>query len=213
MRRGLLALLCGLGVIAPASAQQVPIVRMEIEPEVVSVGEPVELRITVLAPTWFPKPPVYPSFELANVMTRVSPDGSYPISERVGAESWSGILRSYEIYPLIGATYRFDAKTVTVTWADPNTRSPLTKEVGLPAVEFRAAVPSGAELLDPYLAGRAFTITREIEGEVDGLSVGDALVVHYTAELAGLAAVFLPPMFSDPSAEASSKIDIRSVGA
>ncbi len=208
MRRGFLVLLCGLGFIAPAAAQEAPIVRIEIEPEVVSVGEPVELRITLLAPTWFPKPPVYPSFELANAMTREPPDSSYPISARVGADTWSGILRSYEIYPLIAATYRLDAKTVTVTWADPETRSPITREVGLPTVEFRAVVPSGAEALDPYLAGRAFTITREIEGEIEGevkaLSVGDALVVRYTAELVGLAAVFLPPMFSDLRAEGAA---------
>ncbi len=44
MRRGLLALLCSLTFIASASAQEAPIVRMEIEPQLVSVGEPVELR-------------------------------------------------------------------------------------------------------------------------------------------------------------------------
>ena len=138
MRHGFLALLCGLGFIAPASAQEPPIVRMELEPKVVSVGEPVELRITVLAPTWFPRPPVYPSFELANAMTRVPPDSSYPISERVGAETWSGITRSYELYPLIAATYRLAAKTITVTWADPETRSPVAREVGLKGYHARS---------------------------------------------------------------------------
>ena len=204
MRHGILALACGLGFIATASAEETPIVRMEIFPKVVSVGERVELQITVLAPTWFPKPPIYPSFELVNAMTVVPPDSSYPISERVGSETWSGILRSYDIYPLIRATYRLDAKTVTVTWADPETRSPLVREISLPAIEFRAIVPAGAEALDPYLAGSSLTITREIEGEVEELSVGDALVVHYTAELEGLAAIFLPPMFSDPRAKGAA---------
>jgi hypothetical protein len=204
MRSGLFVFVVAVFLVASASAQEVPIVRIEIEPDVVSVGEPVELRVIVLAPTWFPKPPVYPTFELANAMTLVPPDSSYPTSERVGTETWSGISRSYEIYPLIGATYRLDAKTVSVTWSDPETRLPLTRELPLPAVQFRAVVPKGAEALDPYLAGRALTVTREIEGEIEDLSVGDALVVHYTAELSGLAAVFLPPMFNDPSVEGAA---------
>lgn len=204
MLHRLLTLLASLIFLTTASADEVPIVRMEIEPEVVSVGEPVELRITVLVPTWFAKPPIYPSFEMANAMTRLPPDSSYPTSERVGAETWSGIVRSYEIVPLIGATYRFDPKTVAVTWANPETSRPLTRDVRLPAAEFRAVVPPGAEALDPYLAGSKLTITREIEGEIEGLSVGDALVVRYTAELEGLAAVFLPPMFSDPRAEGAA---------
>jgi len=204
MRQRLFVFLSSLVFVASAFAEEAPIVRIEIEPEVVSVGEPVALTITVLAPTWFPKPPVYPSFDLANAMTRLPPNSSYPISERVGAETWSGITRNYEIYPLIAALYQLDAKTVTVTWADPDTRSPITREVELPAVAFRAVVPPGAEGLDPYLAGRALTITREIDGNVDELSVGDAIVVRYTAELTGLAAVFLPPMFPDPYAEGAA---------
>ncbi len=201
MRRSLFLFLSFLVFVASAFAEEAPIVRIEIEPRVVSVGEPVALTITVLAPTWFPKPPVYPSFDLANAMTRLPPDSSYPISERVGTETWSGITRSYEIYPLIAASYQLDAKTVTVTWADPDTRSPITRDVELPAVAFRAVVPPGAEGLDPYLAGRALTITRDIDGEVEELWVGDAIVVRYTAELTGLAAVFLPPMFPKPYAE------------
>ncbi len=204
MRRGILTLICGLVFIAPGFAQDAPIVRMEIDPREVSVGERVELHITILVPTWFPKPPIYPSFELINAMTRIPPDSSYPISERVEAETWSGIVRSYEIYPLTAAIYRLEAKTVTVTWADPETRSPLVREVVLPRIEFRATVPAGAESLDPYLVGTKLTITREIEGKVEELSVGDALVVHYTAELEGLAALFLPPMFLNPSAEGAA---------
>ena len=73
MRHSLFVFLSFLVFVASAFAEEAPIVRIEIEPKVVSVGEPVALTITVLAPTWFPKPPVYPSFDLANAMTRVSP--------------------------------------------------------------------------------------------------------------------------------------------
>jgi hypothetical protein len=104
---------------ATVFAQEQPIVRVTVTPSSVIVGEPAELTVTVLVPTWFTRPPVYPTFELANAMTRLPPDSSYPIRERVGNESWSGIVRSYEIYPLLGATYRMAGQQLSVTFADP----------------------------------------------------------------------------------------------
>lgn len=197
MRRGLPALLLLLLLVsvpaAPAGAQA-PVVRVTATPEEVPVGEAVALQITVLAPTWFPKPPAYPAFELTNTITRLPPDSSYPTSERVGGETWSGIVRSYRIYPLIGATYRLSGQTMTVTYADPETSKPVKVEVDVPEVEFRARVPAGAEALDPYLAGRRLTLDREVEGEVGPVAVGDALVVRYTAELEGMPAIFLPAL-------------------
>jgi len=59
-----------------ALAQGQPIVRAEVTPETVNVGESAELTITVLVPTWFTRPSTYPSFELANAITRLPADSS-----------------------------------------------------------------------------------------------------------------------------------------
>ena len=84
MRRlTLIVLVAGLHWVPGAHAEG-PVVRVSVAPEVVRVGEAAELTITVLVPTWFPKPPVYPSFELPNAMTQLPADSSYPTSERVG---------------------------------------------------------------------------------------------------------------------------------
>ena len=179
---------------AAIPAQELPVAEVEVAPAEVSVGETIRLRVTVLSPTWFPTPPEFPSFELANVVVRLPPNSSRPTSRRIGRDTWSGIVRNYEIHPLIGARYRLDDLTIQVTYADPNDRSPLTVAVDLPPVEFRAVVPAGAESLDPYLAGRQLTLTRDIEGKTDTLEAGDALVVRYTAELDGLPAMFLPTL-------------------
>ena len=179
---------------AAIPAQELPVAEVEVAPAEVSVGETIRLRVTVLSPTWFPTPPEFPSFELANVVVRLPPNSSRPTSRRIGRDTWSGIVRNYEIHPLLGARYRLDDLTIQVTYADPNDRSPLTVAVDLPPVEFRAVVPAGAETLDPYLAGRQLTLTRDIEGETDTLEAGDALVVRYTAELDGLPAMFLPTL-------------------
>jgi hypothetical protein len=192
MRRSLFATVLLL-YCAAASGQDAPVVTVEVSPGEVLVGESAQLRVTVLVPTWFPTPPVFPSFELSNAITRLPPDSSYPTSQRVGRETWSGIVRNYRVYPLLGATYRLTGKTIGVTAANPGAEA-LRVDVEVPEIEFRGVVPAGAEVLDPYVAARRFTLRREIDGDTNSLQVGDAVVVRYIAELDGLPAMFIPPL-------------------
>jgi hypothetical protein len=196
MMRVLVLVILVLAASGAAWGQQQPLVRAKITPESVTVGEPAELTVTVLVPTWFTRPPVYPPFELANAMTRMPADSSYPIRERVGAESWSGIVRTYEIYPLLGASYRMAGQAMTVTFANPG-GDPISVDVEVPEVMLRGVVPEGAEALDPYIAGRSLTLALDVEGALDGLEAGDAIVLTYRAELDGLPAIFLPPLAPD----------------
>jgi hypothetical protein len=137
---------------------------------------------------------VFPSFELANAVTRLPPDSSFPTSERVEGETWSGIVRDYQVYPLLGARYRMSEQSIGVTYADPDTSKPVTVEVAVPDIEFGATVPAGAEGLDPYLAGTSFSLERQVDGDPASLAAGDALVLTYRAELVGLPAMFLPDL-------------------
>jgi hypothetical protein len=188
-----LALLIFLLAGSAAQAQQQPVVRVQVSPESVGVGEAAELTVTVLVPTWFTRPPVYPTFELANAITRLPADSSFSMRERVGNESWSGIVRTYEIYPLLGARYRIAGQSMTVTFANPGS-APTSVEVNVPEVTLRGVVPQGAESLEPYVAGRKLTLALEVEGQLDELEAGDAIVLTYRAELDGLPAIFLPPL-------------------
>ena len=112
VRLASLLLVC-MATTAAAQVQQ-PVVRLEATPEQVRVGEPVQLRVTVLVPTWFAKPPVFPTFELANAVTRLPPDSSYPTSESINNETWSGIVRNYRIYPLSAAAYSLRGLNMTL---------------------------------------------------------------------------------------------------
>jgi len=197
MRYRIASLLLLLGIAATAHAQVQPVVRVEATPEQVLVGEPVRLRVTVLVPTWFPTPPVFPTFELANAITRLPADSSFSTRERIAGDRWSGIVRDYRVYPLAAATYSLRGLSMTVSYANPGGQ-PSVAKIALPEVTFRGVVPEGARKLDPYLAGSALTLERSIEGDPADLTVGDAVVVRYTAELAGLPAMFLPPMIDPP---------------
>ena len=199
------ALLLAILVLAASGAwgQQQPVVRAEVAPESVIVGEAAELTVTVLVPTWFTRPPVYPTFELANAMTRMPADSSYPFRERVGGESWSGIVRTFEIYPLLGASYRMAGQTIAVTFANPGS-DPISVDIEVPEVVLRGVVPEGAESLDPYIAGQSLEVGIDVEGDLNDLEVGDAIVITYRAELDGLPAIFLPPLAPDLAFEGVS---------
>jgi hypothetical protein len=181
---------------AVALGQEQPVVRVEVTPETVIVGESAEMTVTVLVPTWFTRSSIYPTFELANAMTRLPADSSYPIRERVGNESWSGIVRSYKIYPLLGATYRLAGQSIQITYANPGSE-PIQTSVEIPEIVFRGQVPEGAESLNPYIAGSNLQLRLDIEGTSADLKAGDAVVLEYVAELNGLPAIFIPPLAPD----------------
>lgn len=204
MIRGLTVLLLSLAPVAFAQEPEPvqPVVRVSLVPETVAVGEAARLEVDVLVPTWMPKPPVFPSFEVPNAIVRLPPDRSRPVSDTVNGERWSGVARFYEVYPLLGATYRLGGGTMRVTFANPGA-APVSAEVPLPEVALTATVPVGAEGLDPYLSGAGLTLRREFTGATEGLEVGDAVVMTISAELDGLPALFLPaltPVLDSPLA-------------
>ena len=170
-----------------------PLVRISLEPESIQLGESARMRVTVLVPTWQPEPPVYPTFEIPNAVTRLPPDSSNPTSQRIGGDSWSGIVRNYEVTPLIAADFILGGETIRITWADPG-QSNRVADVQVPTVRLTARVPEGAAGLDPYLAGSKFTIERTISGDGNALGIGDALVIQYRATLEGMPALFIPPL-------------------
>ena len=83
-----------------------------------------------------------------------------------------------------------------VTYASPETSAPVTTDVAVPEFAIVGEVPQGAEGLAPYVAGRTFDLTLETSALPETLEVGDAIDVTYTAELAGMPAIFIPPLIA-----------------
>ena len=119
-----------------------PIVRVALSEEQIDLGDSARMRITVLVPTWQPDPPVYPSFEVPNMVTRLPPDSSHPTSERVNGETWSGIVRNYQVTPLIAADFQLGGEAIRITWADPG-KSNRQTDVPVPTVRLSVRVPCG----------------------------------------------------------------------
>ncbi len=177
-----------------------PIVRITLSPGTVDLGESARMQITVLVPTWQPVPPLFPSFEIPNAITRLPANSAHPTSEKVGPDTWSGIIRNYQVTPLIAADFRLGGEQIRITWADPG-KANRQMDVPVPVASLSVRMPPGAAQLDPYLAGSRFTLERTIDDPGQTLAVGDALVIHYRATLDGMPALFLPPLapgFSSP---------------
>ena len=87
-----------------ASAQD-PQIEVTAEQDEVTVGQPYILRVKVLVPTFMPKPPVFPTFEVPGLIVRLPERSTSPVSERVDGDTWAGVQRTYRIYPMqVGIT-------------------------------------------------------------------------------------------------------------
>lgn len=175
-----------------------PIVRVDVDPKTTTVGQPIDLRITVLSPTWFLKPPVFSSFEMRNAVTRLPPNASFATSERINGATWSGVSRVYKIYPMVGASYELSGQSIAGTYADPDTSKPVEFVLPVPTLSFSGAVPKGAESLDPFLAGSSLTLTQEVEGQTRSIEVGAAIVRTVSAQIEGMPVMFVPQLI-DPA--------------
>jgi len=191
-------------VVAAAQDLAEPRVSMELEKNSAIPGQPIVLRLTLLVPTWLPEPPVFPSFEVPNVMVRLPARASGPISERVGSETWSGVTRAYRLYPMTVGQFRIPPQPVRITFADPKTRNPITMEQLTDEVVFEGRAPEAARDLDPFIAATALSLEQTIEGEPQNLEPGGAFTRGVTVHLEGTSPIFLPPLIPPIAAEGLS---------
>lgn len=187
-----LVLLCVLlagPVLAQEQAQE-PVLQVEIEETEAIPGQPISMRVTILVPTFMPKPPDFPSLEAPNLLVRVASSG--PTSQRISGETWAGISRRYLISPMVPGPVTLPAASVGITWANPEGGDPIQSIIDTDPFTIAGRVPEGAEGLDPFIAAEGLTLTQEIEGEGEGMAPGDSVIRTVTAQIEGTSPMFLP---------------------
>ncbi|MGI9501210.1 MAG: hypothetical protein ACR2P3_14335 [Geminicoccaceae bacterium] len=196
-------LLSLLLLVAPLSAISEdptrPFLQMELEKVEAIPGQPIVLRVTLLVPTWPPKAPAFPSFEVPNVIARLPKRASGPTSQQVGGETWSGVTRAYRLYPMTVGRFRLPPQPVVITYADPETRAPLEMTLQTDEVRFDGIAPAVAGDLDPFIAAEALTLKQTIDGkpneiESGEIEPGDAVTRTIKAEVKGTSPIFLPEL-------------------
>jgi len=148
-----------------------PIAHVEVIPRAAIVGSPMELRITILVPTWFTSAPDYPSFEVAGLIVRRPPNSSHNVRETIDGVVYAGIVREYQLYPQRAATYLLKDLVVNVEYAHPDTRKPLEVALKIRPIRFEGTIPTPAYSLDPFLATSRLVLEQSTEGASDELEV------------------------------------------
>ncbi|WP_343502488.1 hypothetical protein [Alloyangia pacifica] len=162
-------------------------------------GQPLSLRLTVLVPSFMPKPPVWPSLEAPNLLVRLPSRSTNPVSERIGGETWAGISRHYRISPMVPGQVVLPPQEVLVTWQDMGAGEARQVTLTTGPIAFSGVVPDGAEGLDPFIAASELSLTQQIEGEPGTMVPGDSLKRQVTVAVTGVSPMFLPQLL--PPAE------------
>ncbi|SLN45784.1 hypothetical protein ROA7450_02227 [Roseovarius albus] len=187
-----------------AVAQDEPQLSVEFETDTVTVGQPVVLRMKVLVPTWMLAPPEFPALDQPGLLIRLPERATSPISETVKGETWSGVQRSYRIYPLQAGSFSLPPANILVTYPKPGETDPTQVKLPLEPVTFTAQVPAGAEELDPLIIAESFTLEQTLDTPND-LHPGDAVTRVLTAQITGTTPIMIPsltPEFTGDAARA-----------
>jgi len=187
------ALFCA-SVATAQEADKQPIVEMELSATEVIPGQPVVLRITVLVPTWLPKPVVFPSLEVPNVMVKLMERATTPTSKTISGESWSGVIRAYRLSPMVPGPVQIPPQQIQVTWAEPGKTDPLVATLSLDPITLTGSLPPGTEDLDPFLAANSVTLTEDISTENRDFVPGDSLTRKVTLDVQGTSPIFAPTL-------------------
>jgi hypothetical protein len=183
--------LCEISIAGAAPASG-PLLRAELDKTVAVPGQILSLEVTILVPTWMPKPPGFPTFDLPDASVRLPEGSSRPAMERIGGETWSGVTREYQISPMVVGHFRIPPQTITITYADTETRAPIVVKLRTKEFVFEGRAPDGARDLDPFIAANTLSIEQTIKGDPENLEPGLAFTRVVTARLTGASPIFLP---------------------
>lgn len=183
-----------LAICAGTVQAQDPQITVEPAQEEVVVGQPYIIRVKVLVPSFMPKPPVFPTFEVPGLIVRLPERSTQPVSETVDGETWAGVQRTYRIYPMQAGVTEIPVQQISITYKDTSTNEdvPLTAEV--PTTKVVATVPEGARTLDPLIIAQGIEITQSWQVAEGELAVGDAITRQLEIAVAGTSALFVPPL-------------------
>ncbi|MEM7462629.1 MAG: hypothetical protein AAF362_08095 [Pseudomonadota bacterium] len=176
-----------------ASAQSDVKVSSELDEAETIVGQPVTLRVKILVPTWMTKGAEFPNLEVPGVMVRLPQRSGGPVSETIDGETWSGVTRGYQIFPLQVGTFEVPGQNLRITYADPDTNAPVEAEIQFDGARFRSILPEGAIDLNPPIVANSFSLEQTVEGEAE-LDAGGAITRTLTAKIDGTTPVLIPEL-------------------
>ncbi len=193
MMRSVLLVLCLYGLFGSALAAQPPVIRTEISPRSVVVGQTVTLRVDIFVPTWFTAPIEYPSsIAVAGATAQLSDSAATNLTEHIDGQSYAGMSRSYTVVAQRAGDFQIPMLPINISYSLDGKPRMLTLQTT--PQNFRATLPSGAEALGYFFASPAYSIKQSIDRPLTKLKVGDAIVRRITQRASAVAAMNLPAL-------------------
>jgi hypothetical protein len=190
----ILGLLCNAAIV---SAQQAdgPIVRAEIKPSRVIVGQRAVLSLDVLAPNYMPAPPVLPDFQVRNLVTRQMSARNFV--EQRDDVTYAGVRYEFAISPMEAGAFAISGQSVTITYAaePPAAR---TVSIAIPELDLQAFIPPQARDLNPFVSANNIAIGQTVDRSSRDLKVGDSITRTVTVTADGIPAMLIPPVVFAP---------------
>lgn len=171
-----------------------PILEVALDETQAFPGQPLDLRMTVLVPTYLLEPPTWPRLDVPNLLVRLPEGATVPTSRQIAGQSWSGVSRRYRIAPMTVGSFRIPAAEVVLTYADPQTNEPVTARLATEPLALSGVLPEGAEDLDPFIAADSLELTQQLEGKPEAMAPRDSLVRTVTATIRGASPIILPDL-------------------
>ncbi|GKX33882.1 MAG: hypothetical protein MnENMB40S_15000 [Rhizobiaceae bacterium MnEN-MB40S] len=178
-------------------ADDKPFLEVQFDDAEAVPGEMLILRMTVMVPTFMPKPPVWPSLDMPNLLVRLSERSTNPTSDRINGETWSGLTRTWRISPMIAGRFTIPPQPILVTYSDPETRQATQVRLDTPTITLTGVIPEGAENLNPFISAENLKLEAIVEGDPETMKPGDGVVITMKAEIAGNSPMFLPRLLPD----------------
>ncbi|MEP3299799.1 MAG: hypothetical protein ABJO27_25520 [Pseudoruegeria sp.] len=178
------------------AADTTPQVTFELDQNDVIPGQPISLRITVLVPTQLTKPVEFPTYDIPNVITRLSEGATSPTSKRIGGTTWAGVTRRYQFLPMIVGEFTLPLDPVTIYSKAPIGQEDQVHKITPAPVRFSASLPKGAEQMDPFFAAENVTLEQVINGNPSELAPGDSFGRSITITIKGTTPILLPQLLN-----------------
>ncbi|MCP8899573.1 hypothetical protein [Gilvimarinus xylanilyticus] len=189
MNRWILSLLLGFFCL---SALAEPRVSSSVKDEQVMVGQLNTLSVKVLVPTWFTQSVYFDEVEAVNIISLAGNKSSYPVSESVNGQTWSGIVKDYTVVPMTAGSFTLNFPTLKLHYSGEDGK-PQNLEVTPPPVIFNAYVPPAAQSLQPLIIAEDIRFEQSFSAP-DQLTVGDSVSRSLTVRVSGSSSLFLPPL-------------------
>ena len=168
-----------------------PIIRTEISPRQVVVGQTVTLKVDVLVPSWFTAPIDYPAaINLPGATAQLSNSAAINLNEQINNQSYAGMSKLYTVVAQQAGEFKLPQLPLKISYSVDGASRAITLQTT--AQTFRAAYPAGAENLGYFFATPNYSLKQTVDRPLNRLKVGDAIVRRITQHAEGVAAMNLP---------------------